>query len=275
MAIVRGLRGFAISGLALLALASSTAALALPTVSLTSPTASQNFGAPAAITLRATATPTAGSAITKVEFYRSSTLIGTVNGPTTPHTFAWNSVAVGSYSLTAKAYDSTGNKTSTAVAITVTTNVVPTASITSPTAGATFAAGAAIPLAATATDGDGTTTKVEFFRGGSTLIGTATTSPYTFSWTGAASGSYSLTAKATDNSGGTKTSTAVAITVNANVLPTVSITSPTAGATFIAGANIALAANAVDSDGSISKVEFFRAGSTLIGTATTSPYTFT
>ena len=38
--------------------------------------------------------------------------------------------------------------------------------------------------------------RVEFYRGTSTLIGTDTTSPYTFNWTGAAVGSYSVTAVA-------------------------------------------------------------------------------
>ena len=70
----------------------------------------------------------------------------------------------------------------------------------------------------------------------------------------------------------TRTSTAVSVTVNSatNQLPTVSMTSPTAGASFTAGDNVTLQATASDSDG-ISKVEFYR-GSTLIGTDTTSPY---
>ncbi|MCX7806675.1 MAG: Ig-like domain-containing protein, partial [Planctomycetota bacterium] len=56
-----------------------------------------------------------------------------------------------------------------------------------------------------------------------------------------------------------------------NVPPTVSITSPSSGATFTAPANITITANAADSDGSIAKVEFFN-GSTKLGEDTTSPY---
>jgi len=52
------------------------------------------------------------------------------------------------------------------------------------------------------------------------------------------------------------------------------LTSPTGGANFTAPANIAVAANAADSDGSIAKVEFYR-GSTLITTLTAAPYSFT
>jgi chitinase len=56
-----------------------------------------------------------------------------------------------------------------------------------------------------------------------------------------------------------------------NQPPTASLTSPANGATFTAGANITLSANASDSDGTISKVEFFN-GSTSLGVKTTTPY---
>jgi uncharacterized protein (TIGR03437 family) len=54
--------------------------------------------------------------------------------------------------------------------------------------------------------------------------------------------------------------------------PQVTLTVPTTGATFVAGQDITLAANATDANGVIMKVEFYRNG-TLIGTDTTSPYT--
>lgn len=58
-----------------------------------------------------------------------------------------------------------------------------------------------------------------------------------------------------------------------NVPPTVAITSPTSGATFTAPASITIAATASDSDGSVSGVAFY-AGTTLLGSDTTSPYGF-
>jgi hypothetical protein len=57
----------------------------------------------------------------------------------------------------------------------------------------------------------------------------------------------------------------------ANVPPTVSVTAPGGGATFVAGATITVSANATDSGGSISKVDFFANGA-LIGTDTLAPY---
>ena len=50
--------------------------------------------------------------------------------------------------------------------------------------------------------------KVEFFNG-ATKLGEDTTAPYSFTWSGVAPGTYTLTARATDNLGGTTTSAAV------------------------------------------------------------------
>ena len=240
-----------------------------PTVSLTSPANGATFIAPANITLTANASDSDGS-VTRVDFYQGVTLIGTAT--TSPYTITWNNVAAGSYSLTARATDNLGaTTTSTAVTIAVNANAPPVVSITSPANGATFNAAANITVTANASDSDGTVSRVDFYQG-ATLIGTSTTSPYTVTWSNVAAGSYSLTARATDNLGATTTSTAVTITVNANVPPAVSISSPTTGAVFTAPANITVTANASDSDGSVSRVDFYQ-GATLIGTTTTSPYT--
>ncbi len=58
---------------------------------------------------------------------------------------------------------------------------------------------------------------------------------------------------------------------DSNVAPAVNITAPTNGAPFIAPANITVNANSTDSDGTVSKVDFY-AGTTLIGTDNGSPY---
>ncbi len=108
-------------------------------------------------------------------------------------------------------------------------NTSPTVSITSPANGATFTAPASITIDATASDANGTVTKVEFFQGAAKL-GEDTTSPYSFAWTGVAAGSYSLTARATDNVGDGTASAAVSVTVSAAALPTVTIAANDASA---------------------------------------------
>ena len=56
--------------------------------------------------------------------------------------------------------------------------------------------------------------------------------------------------------------------------PTVAITSPANNTAFTAPANITITADPLDSDGTITNVQFFDSG-TLIGTVTSAPWTFT
>jgi regulation of enolase protein 1 (concanavalin A-like superfamily) len=243
-----------------------------PTVSLTAPAAGATYTAPASITMSATASDTDGT-VARVDFYQGSTLVG--SDTTSPYSYTWSSVAAGSYQLTAVARDDDGaTRTSAAVSVTVNsaTNQAPSVALTSPATGATFSAGANITLQATASDTDGTVARVEFYRG-STLIGSDTTSPYSAVWSSAAAGSYSLTARAVDDDGATRTSTAVSISVTTapNQLPTVSITSPIAGQSFAAPASLTIAAAASDSDGTIARVDFY-VGTQLVGSDTSSPY---
>ncbi|HMF72521.1 MAG TPA: PA14 domain-containing protein, partial [Flavitalea sp.] len=92
----------------------------------------------------------------------------------------------------------------------ITTNQQPTVSLT--TDGNSFIAPATINISATADDADGSVSKVEFFQG-AIKLGEDFTAPYQFIWTEVSAGTYSLTAKATDNSGNTTTSSAVTVTV--------------------------------------------------------------
>ena len=183
-----------------------------PAVSVTAPAANSQYTTGASIVVNATATDPEG-AMLSVDFYANQTPIG--SDTTAPYSATFAATTAGNYSLTAVAHDAAGNSTTSAgVPVTVQSpaNQVPTVSLTSPSAGAQFAAGATINLAANASDPENQLAKVEFFRDG-TLIGTDTTAPYSFSWTNVAAGTYSLTAKAYDNAGGIGTSTAVGVTV--------------------------------------------------------------
>ncbi len=245
-----------------------------PTVSITAPAGGATFTAPASIEIDASASD--DGSIARVDFYNGTTLLGT--DTTNPYSYVWNNVAAGSYSLTAVATDNLGAQTtSTAVNVTVNppANVPPSATLTAPLNGATFTAPATIPLTATATDGDGSVAKVDFYNG-STLLGTDMTNPYSFNWTSVPAGTYTLTAVATDNLGATGTSSPATVIVNpaGNNPPTVSITSPVNGATFTAPASITLQTNPQDSDGTIARVDFY-SGANLIGSATASPWSFT
>ncbi len=244
-----------------------------PAVTFTQPTNGATFAAPATVNLAATASDADGT-VTKVEFFNGATKLG--EDTTAPYTFTWSGVAAGTYTLTARATDNLGATTTSAASmITVNAvNTLPTAILTSPTDGTTFTAPATVNLAATASDPDGTVTKVEFFNG-ATKLGEDTTAPYTFTWSGVAAGTYTLTARATDNLGGITTSAASTITVNAgNTPPTATITSPADGAIFAWKPTVTVTATASDPDGSVVNVEF-RDGTTLLGQDTSAPYSLT
>ncbi|BCB27724.1 hypothetical protein SKTS_26100 [Sulfurimicrobium lacus] len=240
-----------------------------PTVSLTAPANNAVYAAPASVTLTATAADSDDS-ITKVEFYRGTTLIGTDTAA--PYGINWTNAPAGSYTLTARATDKSG-ATTTSAPVQIIVDAPPSVSLTAPANKAVYIAPASVTLTATAGDSDGTISKVEYYQG-TTLIGTATSAPYIATWQNAPAGQYSLTAKATDDKGATTTSTAVTIIVLPNQLPSITLTGPTAGQTFTAPATIDLAASAQDTDGQIARVEYYQ-GTTLIGTATAAPYSAT
>ncbi|MDP3882332.1 MAG: Ig-like domain-containing protein [Nanoarchaeota archaeon] len=187
-----------------------------PSVSITSPSSGSTFITGANIDFLASASDSDGT-ISQVQFFRESTnLLGTSPSTSSPYAFSWNNVAAGSYSITARATDDDGAvTTSNAILINVNNpgNNAPSVSVTSPSSGSTFNAPASVSITATASDSDGTISQVEFYEG-TNLLGTDTSSPYAFSWNNVAAGSYTLTAKATDNLGGQTTSAGIPITIN-------------------------------------------------------------
>jgi uncharacterized repeat protein (TIGR02543 family) len=94
-------------------------------VAMTSPANGASYTAPATIPLSASAAAGIGATVSKVEFFRDTSLIGTVTAA--PYNFSWSNVAAGSYSLTAKVTDSLGvTATSVPVTVTVTSSTLPT-----------------------------------------------------------------------------------------------------------------------------------------------------
>lgn len=238
----------------------------VPTVALTAPTSGQTFVTGSVVTLAASAADTDGT-ITRVNFLVDGTKVG--EDTTLPYSYPWTST-VGNHTVIAQAADNlNGIASSTGIAITV--NKAPAISITAPADGASYTAPANINITASANDTDGTISKVEFYSG-TTLLGTDTTSPYSYSWSNVpAAASYTLKARAIDNLGGITDSATRSVTVNAP--PTVSLSRSPTSAALASPADVTLTATASDSDGSISKVEFY-SGTTLLGTDTTSPYSY-
>jgi chitodextrinase len=228
-----------------------------PEISITSPGNNTNFTSGIPILISANAFDSDGF-IQKVEFFIGAVKLG--EDLTLPYSFTWSNVAAGDYSLTAKATDNAGAvSTSAAVTITVnaTANQPPDVSIASPANNSTFQSGATITISASASDSDGTVSKVEFFSG-TAKLGEDLTSPYGFTWSNVAAGDYTLKAMAYDNAGAFSTSEPVNIKVIApNRPPQVKIISPENNAYYPPGSIVTLIAEATDTDGVVTKVEFY------------------
>jgi len=144
---------------------------------------------------------------------------GTLSGTAPNVTYTPAANYYGSDAFTFKVNAGALDSSPATVSLTVTSvNDLPTVALTAPASGSVYTPPAAMTLTATAADLDGTIAKVEFFNGAS-LIGTDTTSPYSFTWSDVAAGTYTLSAKATDNEGGLQASASVNVTVNEFDLP--------------------------------------------------------
>ncbi|NND72402.1 MAG: T9SS type A sorting domain-containing protein [Rhodothermales bacterium] len=160
-------------------------------------------------------------------------------------------------------------------------NNPPSITLTSPANGTTYTEPATIAMSASASDIDGSVVSVKFFQNG-IQIHEDNSAPYSYTWSGVVPGTYTISALAEDNSSATAVSGSVSVTVNSdnpgpppsNNDPTVAITSPLAGASYDEGDNIVIEANASDSDGSVSVVQFYQ-NNILLGQDTSAPYSFT
>ena len=168
-------------------------------------------GSSGSITLSANASDNVG--VSRVEFYVDGVLVGT--DTTAAYSMALDSttLANGSHTLTAKAFDAAGNSaTSADVPVSVSNAVTDT---TAPTTSATVTGtSGTITLAAAASDNVGVT-NVEFHVDG-VLKGSDATAPYsmTLDSNTLANGSHTLSARGIDAAGNVGTSSAVPFSVD-------------------------------------------------------------
>ncbi len=237
-----------------------------PHVKITSPSNGFSSASQSKITINALAKDSDGN-ITKVEFYQNDILIGT--DTTSPYSYDWTPSNTGNYSLTARAFDNDNRATfSEAVNIVVTTpvNQLPSITLNAPIASVGNSQGS---ITAIANDADGTISKVEFYVNGG-LFTTLTSAPYILSWSNAPNGTYSVYAKAYDNKNAQATSNSREVVINfTNQSPKITLAPPIA---TNGNSHGSITASASDSDGTISKVEFYVNGN-LFYALTSAPYT--
>jgi hypothetical protein len=239
-----------------------------PSVSLTAPTADSTVRG--SVTISASATDDRG--VAEVQFLVDDAVVG--SDTTAPYSTSWNSatVADGTHAITARATDTAGNPATSAPRGVAVDNSGPLVALTAPSDGAAVAGD--VPLTASATDAS-SVTSVEFLVD-DTVVATDTSAPYGATWdsTTVADGAHAITARATDGPGNVATSAAADVTVGnvvSDLPPEVALTAPAASSTL--SGTVTLSANASDDVG-IARVEFL-AGTTVVGTDTSAPYSTT
>lgn len=221
--------------------------------------------------LNASAVDQDGS-ISRVQFFANGTSIATVSAA--PFSTVWQLNTLADVVITALVTDNSGNSvyTNPILIDTVASNSATSAAVNlvSPLDGASYVTGSQIIFSATHNFGNVTPPKIDFYVNGS-QFSTVATAPYQTLLGITRAGTYEI--HAVGRSGNVTTVSApVRITVNSNTAPSVSITSPVAGTSFVVGTGLTIAAAASDPDGTIQDVQFFVNGASLSTDANT-PYT--
>jgi len=212
-------------------------------VVLTSPTNGQSVLTPATVVLSATASdPDDG--VARVDFVDGNNVI--ISLTSTPYNFNWPNPASGTHNLTAVAYDTKGlSLTSAVVSITVTADVAPMITLTSPSDGDIYLNPTNVVMSATAFSSLSSISKVQYIVDNSTFA-TVYSAPYTSSWTNPTYGSHVIYAIAYDNLGLSTSTPTVNIQAGTNYPPTIAWVTPTNGFSSIVPTNLTLQVTATD-----------------------------
>jgi len=242
-----------------------------PVVAITAPTDTV-VATGSNIVIKANASsPDMGGTIAKVDFYNGTILLGTSTDA--PYNYTWNNLIAGTDTLKAVATDNNG-LTTTSSNVIITVSDPPAISLTAPANNSVMLAGSDVVITAYASSPNtgGNITKVDFYNG-TTLLGTSTKAPYSYTWNNTLAGTHALTAVATDNNRLTTTSAAITITVV--VPPVVTLTAPINNSIVTAGSSVTITADASspNTGDNIAKVDFYN-GTILLGTSTNAPYSY-
>ena len=184
----------------------------------------------------------------------------------------WNTLnaAQGTHHLYARSTDATGNVRTTLNLLVVVDNS-PVVSLSAPSQGANVSGTVSLSAAASAVTGR-TVQSLEFFVDGAS-VGVGNAEPWQVTWNSRLvdNGAHLVTARATDSSALTTTSSAVNVTVSNDVTaPVVSILAPAANAVLRGEAVVD--ANVSD-ESAITSVAVFD-GASLVASGTSAPWTF-
>ena len=212
----------------------------LPTISLSSPTGGGSlFGS---VLISASASDNV--AVASVRFVLDGNPLGPeITAAPFERTWSTTAVANGNHTLTAIARDRSGNESTSVVNVTVANDTsAPTVTLLGPQEGASLSG--TVTLTAAAAD-DLEVRGVRFTVDGAPLGVEDTAAPYEASWTttSGANGTHVIAAVARDGAGHETTTSATVTVGNDLAAPTVTLTSPTAGAMLSGTVPLTAAAN--------------------------------
>ncbi|MEQ8422007.1 MAG: Ig-like domain-containing protein [Arenibacter algicola] len=248
-----------------------------PTVSFSNISNGQNFAVGSSVSVGLSANDSDGS-ISKHEIFVNNSLVDTDGASYSPYQLT--QLSAGAYSLKATVTDNSGASTSATVNFTVggsTTpppvptppsgNNPPTVSFTNFSNGQNFSVGGSLAIGLTANDTDGSISKHEIFVN-NVLVDTDGSSYTPHPLALSSSGSYSIKATVTDNSGA---STSITANITAGGGTPTPPTPPTGGSNnpivnfsnlsngqeVAIGSTVSVGVNASDADGSIVKYQIY------------------
>lgn len=267
-----------------------------PAVSVSSPSAGQQFAAGSVIPITWTASDDEAIRYFNIQYSTDggrTWIMLAENLPPTTTGYNWQPAArgaIGDVRVRVAAFDrrfqNSSDGQTRVFSITTPASAPPSVQITFPANGAIYNSGQSTFVAANASDPDGQIQRVEFYEKGGDFIpegqphfiGSDTTPPYQVAWNYPDAEEHVLTARAYDNNNQMVFSTPVNTTIrpgNPAPLPITppELTEPVDGSVFPAPASITLEAQPFPTHRTYTKVEFYN-GTTLVGTDTTAPYTW-
>ncbi len=235
-----------------------------PTAIITQPIDRQHFRRSEPITLDSRTFGGTGG-LSSVQYWVDGHLLSSAT--TAPYESLWKNPLPGPHRLIAVVTDNQG-AINESEEVNIVVNDPPFIQLASPPTNTVFLDRDDVIFAANASDPDGFVVRVDFLEDDH-LLATITNAPFTFVWARVPAGTYNLSARAVDNQGDTNTSPLTVLNVDA--YPAIELIDPAGGSRFSTEQQIALSAAVTDSDGSVTRVEFFD-GPQFLGETLAEPY---
>lgn len=205
---------------------------ASPTAAISSPANGSSVAAGSYVTFQGTGTDTEDGALGASSLSWTSSLDGALG---TGSPLSVNTLSVGSHTITLTVTDSKSATGTASISMTV-TNASPTATISNPSAGASYALEASVSFIGAGSDTEDGVLASSSLSWASNIDGAlGTGSPLNISTL--SSGTHTITLTATDSNGATGTDT-VSITVAVNASPTATISNPSTVLSFTFGTSV-------------------------------------